>query len=162
MTDTSFKTVTVTDRVKPISLGHAASAAYFLKDTACFVGADEAVSLVALDGGIKRVDAANGGILCSVTDGKQIVLGSDDGRVIAVSAPGETQTLATDAKRRWIDNVALHSDGSIAYSAGKTAFVKQPNAKERARRNHSTCRRPSAASPSRRRAFGLRSRITTA
>jgi WD40 repeat protein len=129
MTDTSFKTVTVTDRVRPISLGHAATAAYFLKDTACFVGADEAVSLVSLDGSIRRVDAASGGILCSVTDGKQIVFGSDDGRVLSVNAAGETRTLATDAKRRWIDNVALHSDGSIAYSAGKTAFVKQPNSK---------------------------------
>jgi len=90
MTDTSFKTATVTDRVKPISLGHAATAAYFLKDTACFVGADEAVSLVALDGSVKRVEAANGGILCSVTDGKQIIFGGDDGRVIAVNASGAT------------------------------------------------------------------------
>ena len=31
---------------------------------------------------------------------------------------------ATDAKRRWIDNVALHPDGAFAWSAGKTAFVR--------------------------------------
>ncbi len=132
MTDTSpQQTASVTDRVKPVALGHAAGAVYFLKDAACFVGADEAVSLVASDDSIRRVDAASGGILSSVSDGKQIILGCDDGRVVAVNASGETQTLATDAKRRWIDNVAIHSDGSIAYSAGKTAFVKQPKGAEK-------------------------------
>lgn len=131
MTDTSQQSVSVTDRVKPVALGHAASTAYFLKDAACFVGADEAVSLVTADGAVKRVDAASGGILCSVSDGKQIILGCDDGRVISIDAAGETQTLATDAKRRWIDNVAVHTDGSIAYSAGKTAFVKQPKGAEK-------------------------------
>jgi WD40 repeat protein len=29
----------------------------------------------------------------------------------------------TDAKRRWIDCVALHPDGAVAWSAGKSAFV---------------------------------------
>jgi len=131
MTDTSPQTASVTDRVKPVALGHAASAAFFLSDTACFVGADEAVSLVASDSSIKRVDAASGGILCSASDGKQIILGCDDGRVVSIAASGEPQTLATDAKRRWIDNVAIHTDGSIAYSAGKTAFVKQPKGAEK-------------------------------
>jgi WD40 repeat protein len=32
--------------------------------------------------------------------------------------------LATDAKRRWIDNVALHPEGAVAWSAGRTAFVQ--------------------------------------
>jgi WD40 repeat protein len=131
MTDTSQQTASVTDRVKPFALEHAATAAYFLNDTACFVGADEAVSLVAADASIKRTGVATGGILCSVSDGRQIILGCDDGRVVALNASGETQTLATDVKRRWIDNVAVHTDGSIAYSAGKTAFVKQPKGAEK-------------------------------
>ena len=37
------------------------------------------------------------------------VLGCDDGRVIEVDASGEPQTLATDAKRRWIDSGAIHT-----------------------------------------------------
>ena len=41
---------------------------------------------------------------------------------------GETRTLATDAMLRWIDHVALGPDGTVAWSAGKTAFVQ---AKER-------------------------------
>ena len=32
--------------------------------------------------------------------------------------------IATDPKRRWIDNVALHPDGAVAWSAGKTAFIR--------------------------------------
>ena len=44
--------------------------------------------------------------------------------VVALDAKGEVTVLATDAKRRWIDNVALHPDGAVAWSAGKTAFVR--------------------------------------
>ena len=41
------------------------------------------------------------------------------------STPKARSTLlATDPKRRWIDNVALHPDGAVAWSAGKTAFVR--------------------------------------
>ena len=39
--------------------------------------------------------------------------------------------LATDPKRRWIDNVALHSDGTLAWSVGKTAFVRGRNAEDK-------------------------------
>jgi WD40 repeat protein len=39
--------------------------------------------------------------------------------------------LATDPKRRWIDNVALHPDGAVAWSAGKTAFVRSGKAEEK-------------------------------
>ena len=34
-------------------------------------------------------------------------------------------------KRRWIDNVALHPDGAVAWSAGKTAFVRSGKAEEK-------------------------------
>ena len=42
----------------------------------------------------------------------------------------ETRTLATDAKRRWIDHVALGPDGAVAWSAGKTAFVQGKELRE--------------------------------
>jgi len=41
----------------------------------------------------------------------RIVMGGDDGKLVAVDAKGEVTLLATDPKRRWIDNVALHPDG---------------------------------------------------
>jgi len=58
-------------------------------------------------------------------------MGGDDGKVIALDAKGEVALLATDAKRRWIDNVALHSDGAVAWSVGKTAFVRAAKGEEK-------------------------------
>ena len=58
-------------------------------------------------------------------------MGGDDGKLVALDAKGEVTLLATDAKRRWIDNVALHPDGAVAWSAGKTAFVRSGKAEEK-------------------------------
>lgn len=121
----------ITDRVNKLDIGMPVAAAYFLGSTAAFVGAEEQVALVGEGGEIKKLDVSGGGILCSTSDGKRVVLGGDDGRLVSISAKGETQVLATDAKRRWIDNVALHADGSVAWSAGKTAFVQQPKGEPR-------------------------------
>lgn len=55
----------------------------------------------------------------------------DDGKLVSLDAQSTIETLATDAKRRWIDNVALHSDGAVAWSAGKTAYVKAPKGEEK-------------------------------
>jgi WD40 repeat protein len=122
----------VTDRVRRIELGAPVAAAYFLGDTAAFVGAEEAVTLVGDDGASRKIEVSGGGILCSASDGKRLVMGGDDGKLVALDGKGETRTLATDAKRRWIDTVALHTDGSVAWSAGKTAFVQQPKGEARA------------------------------
>jgi WD40 repeat protein len=121
----------ITDRVNKLAVGAPVAAAYFLGNTAVFVGAEEQVALVDEGGAIKTLDVCSGGILCSTSDGKRVVFGSDDGKLVSVDAKGETTVLATDAKRRWIDNVALHADGSIAWSAGKTAFVQQPKGEPR-------------------------------
>jgi WD40 repeat protein len=51
-------------------------------------------------------------------------MGGDDGKLVALDGKGEVAVLATDPKRRWIDNVALHPDGAVAWSVGKTAFVR--------------------------------------
>jgi WD40 repeat protein len=122
----------VTDRVRAINIGAPVASAYFLGETAAFVGADEAVTFAGEDGVAKRIEVSGGGILCSASDGKRIILGGDDGKLVALDAKGEKQVLATDAKRRWIDNVALHADGSLAWSAGKTAFVQQLKGEPRA------------------------------
>src|SRR5690349_2589413 len=71
----------------------------------------------------RRVAVHSGAILASVSDGQRIVTGGDDGKVMATTLQGTEQT-AADPKKRWIDQLALASDGSVAYSAGKTAFVR--------------------------------------
>ncbi len=71
----------------------------------------------------RRVAIHAGGILASASDGARIVTGGDDGTLVATEESGEHRILATDDKRRWVDQVALGPDGAVAWSAGKTAHV---------------------------------------
>ena len=121
----------ITEQVRPITIGAAVTSVHFLGDRAFFVGAEEKVSIVDAEGVMSKVDVLGGGILCAASDGKRIVMGGDDGKVVALDKKGEVTLLATDAKRRWIDNVALQADGSVAWSVGKTAFVRSPKGEEK-------------------------------
>ena len=123
--------VSVTDRVRPLAIGAPVTSLHFLGEQAAFVGAEENVFLVAPDGEISPVAVHGGGILCAASDGARIVIGGDDGKLVALDSKGEVMLLATDAKRRWIDNVALHPDGAFAWSAGKTAFVRSGKGEDR-------------------------------
>jgi WD40 repeat protein len=115
--------VSVTDRVRAVTIGAAVTAVHFLGERAAFVGAEENISFVDAEGAISPVAVHGGGILCAVSDGKRILTGGDDGKVVAVDARGEVTQLAIDSKRRWVDNVAVHPDGAYAWSVGKTAYV---------------------------------------
>jgi WD40 repeat protein len=121
----------VTDRVRPLALGAAVTAVHFLGDTAIFIGAEETATLVGADGVTSQIALHGGAILASTSDGKRIVSGGDDGKVVALDGKGEVTVIATDPKRRWIDNVALHPDGAVAWSAGKIAFVRAPKGEEK-------------------------------
>src|ERR1700727_2771456 len=121
----------VTDRVRQLAIGMPVTSVHFLGDVAAFVGAEENVALVSAAGKVSQTPVHSGGILCAVSDGARIVMGGDDGKLIAVDAKGEITLLATDAKRRWVDNVALHPDGAVAWSVGKTAFVRSGKAEDK-------------------------------
>jgi WD40 repeat protein len=123
--------VSVTDKVRPLAIGMPVIAVHFLGDKAAFVGAEESVAMVDGAGELSKVAVQNGGILCVVSDGERLVMGGDDGKVVALDKKGEVAVLATDPKRRWIDNVALHPDGAVAWSAGKTAYVRHGKAEEK-------------------------------
>src|ERR1700674_4737731 len=120
----SASIVSVTDKVRAIAIGAPLTAVHFLGDNAAFVGAEENVFIVGEGGEVSPVSVHGGGILCAASDGARIVMGGDDGKLVALDAKGEVALLATDPKRRWIDNVALHPDGAVAWSAGKTAYVR--------------------------------------
>ncbi|MBN8970058.1 MAG: WD40 repeat domain-containing protein [Rhizobiales bacterium] len=122
----SASIVSITDRVRKVALAAPATAVHFLGEVAAFVSGEETVQLVRAADDVAAVTAHGGGILCSATDGVRVVTGGDDGKVVAVNAAGEVEVLAQDPKHRWIDNVALHSDGTVAWSAGKTACVRLP------------------------------------
>ena len=121
----------ITDKVHPVAIGAPVAAVHFLGDRAFFVGAEEGVSIVDAEGAVSRVEVLSGGILCAASDGERVVMGGDDGRVVALDKKGEIAVLVTDAKRRWIDAVALHADGAVAWSIGKTAFVRSGKGEEK-------------------------------
>ncbi len=123
MTDTRSDTVSVVDRTRPIAAGAPVVAAHFLGITAVFVLGEEAMLFAEPEGQPQRVAVHSGAILATAADGERVVSGGDDGRVVATNSAGETHTLASDPKHRWIDHVALAPDGAVAWSAGKTAFV---------------------------------------
>jgi WD40 repeat protein len=129
--DNSASIVSVTERVRPLAIGMAVTSVHFLGDTAAFVGAEESVAMVSGAGEISQVTVHGGGILCAASDGMRIVMGGDDGKLAALDAKSEVALLATDPKRRWIDNVALHADGAVAWSAGKTAFIRSGKGEEK-------------------------------
>src|SRR5258707_6019259 len=129
--DNSASIISVTDRVRPVAIGMPVTSVHLLGDTAAFVGAEENVAMVSWEGEISPIALHSGGILCAASDGSRIVLGGDDGKLVALGAKGEVTLLATDPKRRWIDNTALHPDGAVAWSAGKTAFVRNGKAEDK-------------------------------
>jgi len=129
--DNAASIVSVTDKVRPVAIGMPVTSVHFLGGRAAFVGAEESVAMAGADGEISRVAVHAGGILCAASDGERIVMGGDDGKLVALDANSEVTLLATDPKRRWIDNVALHPDGAVAWSAGKTAFVRGAKGEEK-------------------------------
>jgi WD40 repeat protein len=123
MTDTQAQIPSVVDRTKPVAAGGPVVAVHFLKDAAVFVLGEETL-LFAENSAEERFAVHGGGILASACDGARVLTGGDDGKVVATDADGRSETLAADAKRRWIDRVAFGPDRVIAWSAGKQAFVR--------------------------------------
>ena len=124
MSDARTDTASVVERIRPVAAGGAVVAAHFLGDTSVFVLGEETL-LFWHDGNERRVAAHGGAILGSACDGARVVTGGDDGKVVATGAKGEPETLVTDAKRRWIDHVAI-TDDSVAWSSAKQVSVRSP------------------------------------
>jgi WD40 repeat protein len=118
------KTASIADRARPIAAGAPVVAAHFLGDVPVFVLGEEALLFAPRDSEPERVAIHGGGILAAVSDGERILTGGDDGEIVATKADRTHEVVATDAKRRWIDHVALGPDGIAAWSAGKEAFVQ--------------------------------------
>jgi WD40 repeat protein len=124
MTDTQSQIPSVTDRVRPVATGAPVVAIKFLGETAVFALGEETLLFAAPDNAEQRVSVHAGGIMAVAADGKRIVTGGDDGKVVATNAKGESEAVGEDAKHRWIDAVALGPDGAVAWSAGKQAFMR--------------------------------------
>jgi WD40 repeat protein len=130
MSDTTAHLPSLASRVRPIAAGGTIVGVHFLKKTPVFVLGEEAL-LFADEGNERRVTVHAGGILASVADGARIVSGGDDGTLVETGADGAHRVLATDDKKRWIDQLALAPDGAVAWSAGKTAHVLTKKGEQR-------------------------------
>jgi WD40 repeat protein len=131
VTDARAANPSIVERTRSIDTGGPVVAVHFLNDLAGFVLGEEALVLADADGGTRRIDLHAGAILTSTGEAARIITGGDDGRVIATSADGTPTVIATDAKRRWIDQVAGGPDGAVAWSAGKQVFAKTGKGEER-------------------------------
>src|SRR5439155_8800848 len=118
--------------MRPLDAETPVVAAHFLGQTAVFVLGEEALLFVPGAGDARRVSIHGGAVLSSAADASRIVTGGDDGKVMATDAEGKSIALATDAKHRWIDHVAVGPAGAIAWSAGREVFVRTAKGAERA------------------------------
>ncbi len=129
MSDPQAPIPSLADRVRAVDAGAPVFGAHFLGQTPVFVLGEE--TLLFADESERRIPIHAGGILASASDGERIVTGGDDGKLVATGADGNHRVLASDEKRRWIDQIALGPDDAVAWSAGKTAHVLTKKGDER-------------------------------
>jgi WD40 repeat protein len=120
----------LTQAVVPLDTGAHVTAIAFLKDVAAFALGDGGVILWK-DGAQHRVDAhPDGSILVAAAQGDRLVTGGDDGRLAVTGPDGSTRTFA-ETGGAWIDALALHPNGSVAWSAGKRVTARDDKGRER-------------------------------
>ena len=131
VTDTRADIPSVAERTRPLKAEAPVVAAHFLGQTAIFVLGEEALLFLSRVGEARTIPVHDGAILASAAEASRIVTGGDDGKVVATDAEGKSITLASDAKHRWIDHVAVGPAGAVAWSAGREAFVRGAKGAER-------------------------------
>jgi WD40 repeat protein len=114
----------ITDRLRPLDSEVFALAVYPFGDALAFVQAEEAILRVAADGSTQRIPVHSGAILASAAGGGAILTGGDDGGVMFTTATAPPRQVAADARRRWIDQVALGPGGACAWSSGKSVSFR--------------------------------------
>jgi len=133
-------TPSLLDHVAPIEAGAHVTAAVWLKDTLALALGDGAV-LLAGRGEVRRIEShPEGAILVAAGDGRRIVTGGDDGRVVATSPEGDVVEVARAKGGAWIDALALHPDGAIAYAAGRNVVARDAKGREKVFAAPSTAR----------------------
>jgi WD40 repeat protein len=113
--------------VAPLDLSGHCVAACWLGDVPFFALADGTIHR--LDHGHKTVEAHDGLLAADRTvDGKSLITGGEDGKVRAVAADGTIAELG-DAGRKWVSVVAAGPQGAVAWTVGRSAFVRLADGK---------------------------------
>lgn len=106
-------------------------AAAFIEDAAAFALGDGTVRL--LKGTVAdEVKLHDGAVLAAAMtqDGKSLITGGDDGRVMRLGADGAATEIA-ERPRKWIDQLATGPSGAIAFAVGRDAVVRLADGTEK-------------------------------
>jgi WD40 repeat protein len=126
----STTTPSLSELVVGFELGAEVSGIGWLGGVAAVALADGGVSLVG-DGETRRIEAhPDAAILVAACDGKRLVTGGDDGRVVSTNAAGVHATLG-ETGGAWIDALALHPGGAVAYAAAKKVTARDEKGREK-------------------------------
>lgn len=110
----------IRDRIRAVDAGENAVAAHFIGESGVLVLASgEAVVTGPHD---SRVTLHEGGVLDAASDGRTLLTGGDDGRLVRFE-PAAGATTLHDTGGSWIDRVALGPGGAFAWSTGRKAFA---------------------------------------
>ncbi|CAO4166762.1 WD40 repeat domain-containing protein [Methylorubrum populi] len=136
----SVSAPSLTAHVVPLAAGAHVTAARWLKGTLALALADGTVLLVR-DGATESVAAhPEAGLLSAEGDGARLVSGGDDGRVVTTEANSTVSELARAKGGGWIDALALHPDGSVAFSSGRNVVARDAKGREKSFAAPSTAR----------------------
>jgi WD40 repeat protein len=109
--------------IAPLDLGEHALFAGFVSDTPMFATVDGALHV--LDGAHRKVDAHQGLASVALThDGKHLVSGGEDGKVMLTGTDLVSQTLSSHGSK-WIAQIASGPNGALGWAIGKTAYVRE-------------------------------------
>lgn len=117
----SVERPSLTEKLVLFDTGSQVVGAHFVRESAA-IATGEGEILIAGESEA-RIKAHKGAILAAAGDGERIFTAGDDGKVVATDIEGERETLV-DIGNKWIDNLALGPDGALAWSVGKTAYVR--------------------------------------
>jgi WD40 repeat protein len=121
MTDTQTGS-SLTQHARLFDTGAHVLSAAFLDGAPALALADGVVLIGKPDAQKRVVVHPDASILKATTDGKTLLTGGDDGRVVAVRVDGSVEDIA-DEKGKWIDALALRGK-ACAWSAGKQVRVR--------------------------------------
>lgn len=128
----------LTAAVEPLALGEPVVAAAWLADTPAFALADGSVRLGEVHEDRRAAAHPDAAILVAASDGRRLITGGDDGRVVATDETGEMETLAAE-QGKWIDAVAAQ-EGAVAWSAGRNIRARSAKGEVKSLDLPSTCR----------------------
>jgi WD40 repeat protein len=136
----SISNPSLTEHVAELEAGAHVVAAHFLKDVPALALSDGTVAL-SRGGNTARLTAhPESGILVAASIGDRLVTGGDDGRVVAIRADGAMDQLGLAKGGAWIDALAVHPDGAVAWSAGRAVVARDAKGRERSFEAPSTAR----------------------